>query len=76
MCRVLDISSELCALPSEPSRLIEPFVPFIKDTLAKFPTLEANRLYAMVQELGYGGGSSHFRHLATPLRPRSVSAAQ
>ena len=73
--RVLAISSVLRALPSEPPRLIDPFVPFIKETLAKFPTLAASRLYAMVQERGYGGGSSHFRHLVAPLRPRSVAEA-
>jgi len=73
--RVLAISSVLRALPSEPPRLIDAFVPFIKETLAKFPTLAASRLYAMVQERGYGGGSSHFRHLVAPLRPRPVAEA-
>ena len=73
--RVLAISSVLRALPSEPPRLIDPFVPFIKETLAKFPTLAASRLYAMVQERGYGGGSSHFRHLVAPLRPQPVAEA-
>ncbi len=29
----------------------------------------------MVQERGYGGGSSHFRHLVAPLRARSVAEA-
>lgn len=73
--RVLAISSVLRALPSEPPRLIDPFVPFIRETLAKFPTLAASRLYAMVQERGYGGGSSHFRHLVAPLRPRPAAEA-
>jgi transposase len=73
--RVLAISSVLRALPTEPPRLIDPFVPFIKETLAKFPTLAASRLYAMVQERGYGGGSSHFRHLVAPLRPRPAAEA-
>lgn len=73
--RVLAISSVLRTLPSEPPRLIDPFVPFIKETLAKFPTLAASRLYLMVQERGYGGGSSHFRHLVAPLRPRPVAEA-
>ena len=73
--RVLAISSVLRALPTKPPRLIDPFVPFIKETLAKFPTLAASRLYAMVQERGYGGGSSHFRHLVAPLRPRPAAEA-
>ncbi len=73
--RVLAISSVLRASASEPPRLIDPFLPFIMETLVKFPTLAASRLYAMVQERGYGGGSSHFRHLVAPLRPRRVAEA-
>lgn len=73
--RVLAISSVLRASGSEPPRLIDPFLPFIRQTLARFPTLAASRLYAMVQARGYGGGSSHFRHLVAPLRPRPVAEA-
>jgi transposase len=73
--RVLAISSVLRAPGSEPPRLIDPFLPFIRETLARFPSLAASRLYAMVQERGYGGGSSHFRHLVAPLRPRPVAEA-
>lgn len=73
--RVLTISSVLRPQVATPPRLIDPFVPFIKETLAKFPTLAASRLHAMVQERGYGGGSSHFRHLVASLRPRPVAEA-
>ena len=41
----------------------DPYLPFIRDTLAKFPTLTASRLHAMVRERGYAGGPDHFRHL-------------
>ena len=73
--RVLAISSVLRTPACEPPRLIDLYLPFIKETLAKFPTLAASRLYIMVQERGYGGGSSHFRHLVAPLRPRRVAEA-
>ncbi len=73
--RVLAISSVLRTPVSEPPRLIDLYLPFIKETLAKYPTLAASRLYIMVQERGYGGGSSHFRHLVAPLRPRRVAEA-
>jgi AraC-like DNA-binding protein len=61
--RVLAISSVLRTPPCEPPGLIDPFVPFIQETLGKFPTLAASRLHAMVQERSYGGGGLHFRHL-------------
>ncbi len=73
--RVLAVSSVLRAPTVESPRLIDPFMPFLQETLAKFPTLAASRLYAMVQERGYCGGSSHFRHLVAPLRPRPVAEA-
>ena len=73
--RVLAISSVLRTPACEPPRLIDLYLPFIKETLAKFPTLAASRLYIMVQERGYGGGSSHFRHLVAPLRSRRESEA-
>lgn len=73
--RVLAVSKVLCAPAVVPLRLIDPFMPFIQETLAKFPTLAASRLHAMVQERGYGGGSSYFRHLVAPLRPRPAAEA-
>lgn len=55
--------------PHRPSRL-DPFVPFIVQTLERFPTLSASRLYTMVCERGYPGGPDHFRHLMAHYRPR------
>jgi hypothetical protein len=49
---------------------VEPYLPFIHQTLEKFPTLTASRLYAMVCERGYRGSGDHFRHLIACYRPR------
>jgi transposase len=57
-----------------PSRL-EPYLPFIRATLEKFPTLTATRLFAMVQARGYRGGVDHFRHLISAHRPRPHAEA-
>ena len=35
---------------------IDPYLPFIHETLKKFPTLGASRLYTMARERGYHGG--------------------
>ena len=35
---------------------IDPYLPFILETLEKFPTLTASRLYAMVTAIGRGAG--------------------
>jgi len=55
--------------------MADPFVPFIRDTLAKFPTLTASRLFAMVRERGYPGGYDHFRYIVSLYRPRPAAEA-
>ena len=60
--------------PLRPSR-IDPYRPFILATLAKFPTLTAARLHAMVGERGYVGAPSHLRHLVAAMRPRPPAEA-
>jgi transposase len=54
---------------------IEPYLPFIRETLEKFPTLTASRLFGMVRERGYGGGPDYFRHLIARHRPRPPAEA-
>jgi len=58
----------------EPS-MIEPYLPFVLDTLEKYPKLTASRLYAMVCERGYPGGIDHFRHLIALYRPKRIPEA-
>ena len=60
--------------PLRPSR-IDVFRPFILQTLAKFPTLTAARLYVMVGQRGYVGSGEHFRHLIAGMRPRPAAEA-
>ena len=57
-----------------PSR-IDPFLPFIRQTLATWPKLPSTRLYQMAVERGYRGSQSHFRNLVAPERPRPVAEA-
>lgn len=49
---------------------VDAYLSFIGQTLEKFPTLTASRLYMMVRERGYRGGPDHFRHLISLHRPR------
>jgi transposase len=55
--------------------IVDPYTPFIIETLKHYPKLTAARLYAMVQQRGYGGGASHFRAHIAQLRPRPPAAA-
>ena len=55
--------------------MIDPYLPFVLDTLKKYPKLTASRLYAMVCERDYPGGPDHFRHMIALYRPRPIPEA-
>jgi transposase len=54
---------------------VDPYLPFIHQTLEQFPGLTASRLHAMVVERGYRGSPDHFRHLVALHRPRPKAEA-
>ena len=55
--------------------MLEPFVPFIQETLERYPTLRACRLYHMVRERGYPRWPRSLpRHVAR-YRPRQAAEA-
>ena len=72
------VIAQACVMrPEQPLRpsQIDAYLPFIRDTLAKFPKLAASRLHAMVRSRGYTGGPDHFRHLVACHRPRPTAEA-
>lgn len=50
--------------------IIDPYLPFIVETLAQYPKLTAARLYEMAKTRGYPGGPSLFRQRIAQLRPK------
>jgi len=61
--------------PAPRPSAVDPFVPMITETLARFPTLTATRLFIMARERGYRGGASQFRYRVSLLRPRRTPEA-
>jgi transposase len=57
------------------SRLVDPFIPFLKETLEKHPRLRASRLWSMTKARGYTGSKSGFRAIVRRLRPRPSAEA-
>jgi len=55
--------------------MIDPYRAFIVETLTKYPSLRASRLYGMVKARGYPGAPDHFRALVATLRPRPAPEA-
>ena len=50
--------------------MIDPYLPFIMETLNKYPKLTAARLFEMSKERGYPGQESYFRQRIAEMRPR------
>ena len=55
--------------------IVDPYIPFIKQTLEKYPRLNATRLYQMVKARGYSGGVDHFRDIVASYRPGPIAEA-
>jgi transposase len=68
--RVLAQAGVPVAQTSVRPSIAAPYVAFIVETLTKYPTLRASRLYQMVKARGYPGAPDHFRAIVAQLRPR------
>jgi len=55
--------------------IVSPYMGFVLETLDKYPTLTASRLYEMVCQRGYKGGIDHFRYIISLHRPRKPAEA-
>ena len=55
---------------------VDPFVPFIQETLAKYPRLRVSRLHEMLAARGYPSSADHLRRLVRErFRPRTPPEA-
>jgi len=55
--------------------MVDPYMPFVLETLEEYPTLTASRLFEMIKDRGYPGGQDHFRSIVAKHRPRSPAEA-
>ena len=55
--------------------ILDPFLPFMRETLEKYPSITASRMWRMCTERGYNGGQDHFREVTSRLRPRKIPEA-
>ena len=54
---------------------LDPYLPFIRDTLARRPRLRATRIHEMVRQRGYPGSAVQVRRLVRRLRPETARTA-
>ena len=58
------------------SKITDDFVPFIQETIERYPKVKASRIFSMLKERGYPGISKgHLRRLVRKLRPRPTPEA-
>ena len=55
------------------SSALDPFLPFIRDTLTPYPRLRATRLHEMLRLRGYPGSAVQVRRLVRRLRPQTAT---
>jgi transposase len=53
--------------------MLDPFLPFIRDTLAQYPRLRATRLFEMVKSRGYPGSVVQLRRWVRLIRPAATA---
>jgi len=51
---------------------LDPYLPFVRDTLAQYPRLRVTRLYEMVRPRGYAGSVVQLRRVVRLLRPQAA----
>jgi len=56
-------------------RRLDPYLPFVRETLERYPRLRATRLYEMLRGRGYDGSVVGLRRLVAKIRPTRPEAA-
>ena len=54
--------------------IVDPYAPFIVDTLARWPTLRASRVFDMIRDRGFPGSERTVREHVAVVRPRRREA--
>ena len=68
--RVISQRENIEAIKITKPTLVDDYKDFILETLKKYPTIHASRLFIMTKKLGYqGNSSSHFRKIIASMRP-------
>jgi transposase len=67
--RALDRGADRAILMAPRPRLVDPYAPFIDETLKAHPRLRATRLFDMIRMRGYEGGIAILRRHVAEVRP-------
>jgi transposase len=71
--RAIEVERFQHAEPLRPS-LVDPYLPFVRQTLEQHPRLRATRIHQMIRDRGYSGSVEQLRRVVARLRPQSHEA--
>ena len=71
--RAIEVERFQHAEPLRPS-IVDPYLPFMHETLEQHPRLRATRLYRMIRDRGYTGSVEQLRRVVARLRPQPREA--
>lgn len=71
---LVDAGVSRSTLKRRPSH-VDPYLPFIEETLTRYPSVRSSRIWAMVRERGYTGSKDYFRSIVATMRPRKPAEA-
>ena len=71
--RAIEVERFQHADPLRPS-IVDPYLPFVRETLEQHPRLRATRLYQMIRDRGYSGSVEQLRRVVSRLRPQPHEA--
>ena len=71
--RAIEVERFQHAEPLRPS-IVDPYLPFVRETLEQHPRLRATRLYQMIRDRGYSGSVEQLRRTVARLRPQTQEA--
>ena len=71
--RAIEVERFQHAEPLRPS-IVDPYLPFVRQTLEQHPRLRATRLYQMIRDRGYSGSVEQLRRVVARLRPQPHEA--
>ena len=71
--RAIEVERFQHAEPLRPS-IVDPYLPFVRETLGQHPRLRATRLYQMIRDRGYSGSVEQLRRVVARLRPQPHEA--
>src|SRR3984893_6134228 len=71
--RAIEVERFQHAEPLRPS-MVDPYLPFVRQTLEQYPRLRATRIHQMIRDRGYAGSVEQLRRVVARLRPQPHEA--